>query len=49
MSYKFQLGAHNSLGGGGGAGESWGVIFVGIALKLETVGRIFSISFPSES
>ena len=48
MSYKFQLGAHNSLGGGG-AGESWGVIFVGIALKLETVGRIFSIFFPSKS
>ena len=42
MSYKFQLGAHNSLGG---AGESWGVIFVGIALKLETGGRIFSIFF----
>ena len=44
MSYKSQLGAHNSLGPGGG-GESRGVIFVGIALKLETVGRIFSISF----
>ena len=40
MSYKFQLGAHNNLGGGE-AGENWGVIFVGIALKLETVGRIF--------